>query len=207
MEQVHSGITLPNKEDSQIFNFAGVPNSSPSKAFQEASQQVQHDNQLDYVKHVDTSRNKENQSIGKNQHQMSNGSHVLHNYLLEAGGTYEMQQKCYLKDNSYCNYGSKGLSGQEQECVGQLKFISDVSSSPVTLDKVNIRFLHPLMIFSVVNFSFLDGVICLLLQVHLPDFEGNSKASETASRGGLNTSTTFQRSVHPHHENIRAQRR
>ncbi|KAF5480205.1 hypothetical protein F2P56_000971 [Juglans regia] len=164
LEQVHSGMnsTLPNKEDSQIFNFAAVPNSSPSKAFREASQQVQHDNQLDYVKHVDTSRNKENQSIGKNQHQMSNGSHVLHNYLLEAGGTYEMQQKCYLKDNSYCNYGSKGLSRQEQECVGQLKFISDVSSSPVTLDKV-----------------------------HLPDFEGNSKASETA-RGGLNTSTTFQ---------------
>jgi hypothetical protein len=49
----------------QIFNFAAVPNSSPSKASWNTSQQVQHGNQLDYLKHVDISRNMENQIMEK----------------------------------------------------------------------------------------------------------------------------------------------
>lgn len=148
LEQLHSGTdrTLPNREDSQIFNFAAVSTSSPSKACQETSPQVQHSNQLDYVKHVDISRNKGNQSMEKNQHQMSNGSHVLHNYHVGAGGMYEMQQNCYQKDNSYDNYGSKGSSRQEQEHIGQLKFIGNDSSSAMNLDKVNTGFLYPFMI-------------------------------------------------------------
>ena len=148
LEQLHSGTdSIPNREDSQIFNFAALPNSSPSKACQETSQQVQHSNQLDYVKHVDVSRNKENQSMEKNQHQMSNGSHVLHNYHVGAGGMYEIQQNYYQKDNSYENYGSKGLSRQEQEHAGQLKFIGNVSSSPMNLDKVNTGFLFYFILF------------------------------------------------------------
>jgi hypothetical protein len=134
-EQVHSGTdsTRPNREDSQIFNFAAMPNSSPSKASWNTSQQVQHSNQLDYLKHVDISRNKENQIMGKNQHQISNG--------------YEMQQNCYQKDTSYDNYGAKGSSGQEQEHVGKLKFIDNVSSSAMNLDKVNNCLLYPSMTF------------------------------------------------------------
>jgi hypothetical protein len=66
-EQAHSGTdsTRPNREDSQIFNFAAMPNSSPSKASWNTSQQVQHGNQLDYLKHVDISRNMENQIMEK----------------------------------------------------------------------------------------------------------------------------------------------
>ncbi|KAF5457659.1 hypothetical protein F2P56_021745 [Juglans regia] len=173
LEPVHSGMdgTLPSRENSQIFNFAAVPNSSPSKAFRETGQH----NQLDYVKSADISRNKENQSMAKNQHQMSNGSYVLHNYLEKGGGTDGMQQKCYQNDNSYENYGSKGFSGQEQEHVGQLKFINNVHSSALTLDKG-----------------------------HLPDYQGNSKASEIASRGDLDPSTTFRKSIHPHFEKVTA---
>jgi hypothetical protein len=184
LEQLHSGTdrTLPNREDSQIFNFAAVSTSSPSKACQETSPQVQHSNQLDYVKHVDISRNKGNQSTEKNQHQMSNGSHVLHNYHVGAGGMYEMQQNCYQKDNSYDNYGSKGSSRQEQEHIGQLKFIGNDSSSAMNLDKG-----------------------------HLPDFhkwdvQENSKASEKVpSRGDLDKSTTFHRSMGPHCASITGQ--
>ncbi|KAG6656943.1 hypothetical protein CIPAW_04G056400 [Carya illinoinensis] len=113
LEPVHSGMdgTLRSRENSQIFNFAAVPNSSPSKAFQETGQH----NQADYVKSADISRNKENQSMDKNQHQMSNGSYGLHNYLEKGGGTDGMLQKCYQNDNSYDDYGLKGFSGQEQE--------------------------------------------------------------------------------------------
>jgi len=38
-----------------------------------------------------------------------------------------MLQTCYKKDNSYDNYGAKGSSGQEQEHLGKLKFIDNVS--------------------------------------------------------------------------------
>lgn len=192
--------TLLSRENSQIFNFAAVPNSIPSKAFREASQHYQ----LDYVKNVDISRKKENQSMAKNQHQMSNGSYILHNYLEKEGGTDGMQQKCYQNNNSYDNYGSKGFSGQEQEHVGQLKFINNVHNSALTLDKVNNSFLYPLVILSVVSFAFLDHIICLLLQGHLLDNQGNSKASEIASRDDLNTSTTFRRSIHPQFEEVTA---
>ncbi|KAM3760971.1 hypothetical protein ACB098_01G232600 [Castanea mollissima] len=184
LEQLHSGTdsTLPNREGSQIFNFAALPNSSPSKACQETSQQVQHSNQLDYVKHVDVSRNKENQSMEKNQHQMSNGSHVLHNYHVGAGGMYEMQQNYYQKDNSYENYGSKGLSRQEQEHAGQLKFIGNVSSSAMNLDKGH------------------------LYDFHKWGSQGNSKVSEKVpSRGDLDKSTTFDRSVGHHCANVTGQ--
>ena len=157
LEQVHSGTgsTLPNRENSQIFNFAALPNSNPSKASWNTSQQVQHSNQLDYFRHVDISRNKENQNMGKNQQQMGNGSHVSHNYQVGAGGTYEMQQTCYQKDNSYDNYGSKGSSGQEQEHLGKLKFIDNVSSSAMNLDKVNICPLYAWTTFPlIVSFNF-----------------------------------------------------
>lgn len=207
LEQVHSGTdsTLPNREDSQIFNFAAAPNSNPSKASWNTSQQVQHSNQLDYLKHVDISRNKENQNMGKNQYQMSNGSHVLPNYQVGAGGTYEMQQTCYQKDNSYDNYGSKGSSGQEQEHVGKLKFIDNVSSSAVNFDKVNNCLLYPwTSIDCIFQFFFTDDVICLQLQGPLPDFQVNSKASEVPSRGDLDTSSTFHRSVGPHHSKVSA---
>lgn len=176
LDQVHSGTdsTLPNREDSQIFSFAAVPNSSPSKACRETGQQVQLTNQLDFIKHVDKPRNKENQSMGKNRHQMNNGSHVLHNYHVGAGGTYEMQQNCYQKD-SYDNYCSKGLSGQEQH-VGQLKFIGNVSSCAMNLDKG-----------------------------HLPEFQVNSNPSEMASGGDIDKSSTFHQAVHPQHIDVNAQ--
>lgn len=208
LDQVHSGTdsTLPNREDSQIFSFAAVPNSSPSKACRETGQQVQLTNQLDFIKHVDKPRNKENQSMGKNRHQMNNGSHVLHNYHVGAGGTYEMQQNCYQKD-SYDNYCSKGLSGQEQH-VGQLKFIGNVSSCAMNLDKVTNSFLYPLMILLfMVSFFSLDYVICLLVQGHLPEFQVNSNPSEMASGGDIDKSSTFHQAVHPQHIDVNAQTR
>lgn len=143
--------TLPSRENSQIFNFAAVPNSSPSKAFQETGQH----NQADYVKSADISRNKENQSMDKNQHQMSNGSYGLHNHLEKGGGTDGMLQKCYQNDNSYDDYGLKGFSGQEQEHVRQHKFIHNVHSSALTLDKANNSFLYPLLILSLCLSPFL----------------------------------------------------
>lgn len=93
----------------------------------------------------------------KNQHQMSNGSHVLHNYQMGAGGTNEMQQTCYQKDDSYDIYGSKEFSGQEQEQVGQLKFIGNVTGSAMNFDKVNACVLYLWIIFSLIvpsNFPF-----------------------------------------------------
>ncbi|KAM2683212.1 hypothetical protein EV1_044856 [Malus domestica] len=67
----------------------------------ETSHQVQDNNKLDYGKHFISSNKEDNEGIGEKHHQMSNSSHVMQNSYGREGGTYEQQQNCYQRDNSY----------------------------------------------------------------------------------------------------------
>ncbi|XP_068334836.1 uncharacterized protein [Pyrus communis] len=67
----------------------------------ETSHQVQDNNKLDHGKHFISSNKEDNEGIGEKQHQMSNSSHVMQNSYGREGGTYEQQQNCYQRDNSY----------------------------------------------------------------------------------------------------------
>ncbi|XP_068334835.1 uncharacterized protein [Pyrus communis] len=103
LEQVHFGSEsiLRNRENSNIFNFHSLQNSHMTNVHQETSHQVQDNNKLDHGKHFISSNKEDNEGIGEKQHQMSNSSHVMQNSYGREGGTYEQQQNCYQRDNSY----------------------------------------------------------------------------------------------------------
>ncbi|PON83484.1 hypothetical protein TorRG33x02_207560 [Trema orientale] len=90
--------------------------------------------------------------------------------------TYGQQQNCYPRGNSYDNYNPEGLKRHKQGHLGQFKFMGDVSNNSIGLDKG-----------------------------HLPNLRGNSRALEESSRGDLDISATFHRSIGSGGQNINAQ--
>ncbi|KAM1666061.1 hypothetical protein ACFX1X_045737 [Malus domestica] len=96
----------------------------------ETSHQVQDNNKLDYGKHFISSNKEDNEGIGEKHHQMSNSSHVMQNSYGREGGTYEQQQNCYQRDNSY-GRKSEDSSGMrltaQTSRVDQLKENSSIS--------------------------------------------------------------------------------
>lgn len=152
LEQVQSGAddTLVNGEDSQINNFAAVPNSI-CKVDQETNQQVSDGHQLDYMKHVDIAvKHKENENMGKHQHQLNNNLQVLDSSYKGAGEVYDKRQNCFQRENSSDSYNSNAsqhtitgregrenvwlnasdprtLAGSDQKSSGQVGWIASSS--------------------------------------------------------------------------------
>ncbi|TQD95268.1 hypothetical protein C1H46_019060 [Malus baccata] len=95
----------------------------------ETSHQVQDNNKLDYGKHFISSNKEDNEGIGEKHHKMSNSSHVMQNSYGREGGTYEQQQNCYQRDNSYGRKSedSSGMRLTAQTRVDQLKENSSIA--------------------------------------------------------------------------------
>ncbi|XP_068334837.1 uncharacterized protein [Pyrus communis] len=131
LEQVHFGSEsiLRNRENSNIFNFHSLQNSHMTNVHQETSHQVQDNNKLDHGKHFISSNKEDNEGIGEKQHQMSNSSHVMQNSYGREGGTYEQQQNCYQRDNSYDRKSedSSGMRVTAQTRVDQSKENSSIA--------------------------------------------------------------------------------
>ncbi|XP_068302599.1 uncharacterized protein [Pyrus communis] len=130
LEQVQLGSedTLRNRENSNIFNFHSVQNSHMTNVHQETSHQVQYNNKLDYGKHFISNKKEDNEAIGEKQRQMSDSSRVMRNSYGREGGTYEQQQNCYQRDNSYDRKSedSNGMRVTAQTRVHQSKENSSI---------------------------------------------------------------------------------
>ncbi|KAJ7974319.1 putative Dentin sialophosphoprotein-related [Quillaja saponaria] len=166
LEQVQS---LVNRKGSQVYNYSGVANSSTIKGNQGTNQEVPDIDQSNSCRDPDNSMDKKDaQSMIKFQlNHIKNGPHVLHRSNEGGEITYDKQQRCYQRDNIYDAYNSKGLSIQEQRCLGLLKFTGDFSDCALTLDKGS-----------------------------FPDFQGNSNASKGVPSGAdVNMSATLHGSV------------
>lgn len=122
------------EEGQKVQTFMHLDNAWAGQMFEHA-----HSNsQQERVASSDISMdNKGNESVGKSQHQMSNGPFVAHNSCEGADETYENQQNCHQRENSSVCYTSKGLSDNEQGHLEQFKFFGNVSSSDMNVDKVN----------------------------------------------------------------------
>ncbi|KAH7532720.1 hypothetical protein FEM48_Zijuj04G0052200 [Ziziphus jujuba var. spinosa] len=158
--------SLLYREGSQTLNFGAAANAHMPKAHQEMSQQVSGGNQLDYMKQVKISMNNNEENENLTTKQLQMSNSTLVMPNSYERAVYEQQHNSYERDNTYDNYNSNGMSAQEQEHLGQFKFTGDVSNNAISLDKGN-----------------------------LPNFQGDSRAPEEASRGDLNISSTFHRSV------------
>uniref|UniRef100_A0A5B6ZF66 Uncharacterized protein n=1 Tax=Davidia involucrata TaxID=16924 RepID=A0A5B6ZF66_DAVIN len=120
LEQLKSGREnkIVEREDSQLNNFAAIPDSSMTKVHQETSRHVPESHQLDYMKHIDVSvKNKGHESMGTDQCQLSNNPQVLVNSYKGAGDIYDKQRNCYQRQNSsdsfHSNTSQHAITGHE----------------------------------------------------------------------------------------------
>ncbi|XXG55579.1 hypothetical protein AAC387_Pa03g3217 [Persea americana] len=118
-EQVRSGASSPQvRADPYMNNFTAMPNSSTSKINQEINQQVQHSHQLDYGKHAmfDSSMYRDNENVGKHQHQSGQGLDVRESSLNTSdrgsGETYDKKHENYYQEISDSYISGQAYSRQ-----------------------------------------------------------------------------------------------
>ncbi|KAF2299328.1 hypothetical protein GH714_031576 [Hevea brasiliensis] len=158
----------------KVLTFMHSDNAWPRQMFEHPQSAAQHQK---IASSNNISMEKGSESIVKSQHQMSNGPKVALNSYEGANDTHEKKQNCFQKENS--SDFLKGSGGHEQGHLEQLKFLGDISSSLMNVDKAS-----------------------------LPNFQGNSRISEEVPSGVdcvSNTSTTFHGSVLPDGSNVSTQ--
>eukprot|EP00268_Persea_americana_P049050 TRINITY_DN5222_c0_g1_i4.p1 TRINITY_DN5222_c0_g1~~TRINITY_DN5222_c0_g1_i4.p1 ORF type:complete len:1743 (-),score=402.89 TRINITY_DN5222_c0_g1_i4:204-5432(-) len=118
-EQVRSGASSPQvRADPYMNNFTALPNSSTSKINQEINQQVQHSHQLDYGKQAmfDSSMYRDNENVGKHQHQSGQGLDVRESSLNTSdrgsGETYDKKHENYYQEISDSYISGQAYSRQ-----------------------------------------------------------------------------------------------